>query len=242
MFYIALCDDEQQALDTLTGYMAELPSGYKYEAVTFKNGAELAELYQKGRRFHLVVLDMMMQPMDGIETAMRIRRYDTDVPILIVTATPEYAIDGYRVNASRYILKPVEKACFLEEVKAMLDRAGQNKGRYYSVSCNSGIIKLELDDICYFESDMRTITARMNRTTNNLCKSYSFTGHIKELEQQLAPQDFVRVHKSYIVNLRCIHRIFKDTITMSDGSSVPLSKNRSKEVHALLLRYMENSL
>ncbi|MEG1049463.1 MAG: LytTR family DNA-binding domain-containing protein, partial [Oscillospiraceae bacterium] len=174
--------------------------------------------------------------MDGIETAMNIRRYDTEVPILIVTSTPEYAIDGYKVNASRYILKPVEKSGFLREVQGLLDRGYKNKCRYYSFTCDSGVVKLELDSIGYFESDMRTITAHTQE------KSYAFTGKIKELEEQLKNQDFVRVHKSYIVNLRSVHRIFKDTITMSDGGVVPLSKNRSKEIHALLLEYMEKSL
>lgn len=236
MFYITLCDDSQQDINVLTDYLCALPSGYKCEAVPFKSGVDLVEVYRKGRRFHLVILDMMMSPMDGIETAMNIRRYDTEVPILIVTATPEYAIDGYKVNASRYILKPVEKSGFLREVQGLLDRGDKNKCRYYSFTCDSGVVKLELEDISYFESDMRTITVHTNH------ESYAFTGRIKELEEQLRQQSFVRVHKSYIVNLKSVHRIFKDTITMSDGGVVPLSKNRSKEIHTLLLEYMEKSL
>lgn len=237
MLYIALCDDERKDLDTLTGFLEELPdAGYQMETVPLQSGAELVELYRQGRRFHLVVLDMMMEPLDGIETARQIRRYDTDVPILIVTATPEYAIDGYSVNASRYILKPVDRKAFLQEVRGVLDRSKTQKSHYYSFTCDSGIIKLGLDDIRYFESDLRTITVH----THGPC--YSFTGRIKALEQELAPYDFVRVHKSYIVNLRSVHRIFKDTVTLSDGGEIPLSKNRSKEIHALLLHYMEKTL
>lgn len=236
MFYIALCDDSRADLDTLTGYLSGLEERYKLEATTCQTGSDLVELYQKGRRFHLVILDMVMEPMNGIETARGIRRYDTDVPILIVTATPEYAIDGYRVNALRYLLKPVEREGFLAEVCKVIDRHNDGKSRYYSFSCDSGIFKLELESIVSFESELRTITVH---TTG---KSYSFTGKIKELEQQLQPLDFVRVHKSYIVNLRNVHRIFKDTITMSQGSSIPLSKNRSREVHGRLLEYMEKNL
>lgn len=236
MFYMALCDDSRADLDILTGYLAGLRDKYKLEDTTYQSGSELVELYKSGRRFHLVILDMVMEPMNGIETARGIRRYDADVPILIVTSTPEYAIDGYRVNASRYLLKPVEEEGFLDEVCRIIDRHNTNKSRYYSFSCESGIVKLELDSIVCFESELRTITVH---TTG---KSYTFTGKIKELEQQLQPLDFVRVHKSYIVNLRSIHRIFKDTVTMSQGSSFPLSKSKSHEVHQRLLGYMEKSI
>lgn len=237
MLYIALCDDSKGDLDILTGHLETLDSSrYKLECTTYLGGSELVELYRTGRRFHLVVLDMMMEPIDGIETARQIRRYDLDVPILIVTATPEYAIDGYKVNASRYILKPVDRGQFVDEVKRILDSGQKNKGRYYSFGCDSGIVKLELDSILYFESELRTITV------HTVGHNYTFTGRIGELEQQMLEHDFVRVHKSFIVNLRCVHRIFKDTITMSDGSSVPLSKNKSRDIHRLLLEYMEKNI
>lgn len=236
MFYIALCDDSKADLNILTGHLSELHTRYRFEETTYQSGPELVELYKSGRRFHLVVLDMMMQPLTGIETAQQIRRYDTDVPILIVTATPEYAIDGYKVGASRYILKPVERTGFLHEVCAILDRELAARGHYFSFSCESGIVKVELERILYFESALRTITLHTQDAT------YTFTGRIRELTEQLSEQDFVRVHKSFVVSLRAIHRIFKDTITLSDGSSVPLSKNKSREVHSLLLAYMERNV
>ncbi len=65
-----------------------------------------------GRKFDIIILDMLMKPLNGIETARLIRKYDSEVPILIVTGTVEYAMDGYQVNAYRYILKPVDKAYF----------------------------------------------------------------------------------------------------------------------------------
>ncbi|MEG2193005.1 MAG: response regulator, partial [Oscillospiraceae bacterium] len=122
MFYIALCDDERKDLDILTEHLKDLPwNKYKYEAIPLQNGEDLVEMYRNGRRFHLVILDMMMKPMSGIETAVNIRRYDADVPIIIVTSTPEYALEGYKVSASRYILKPVDKSSFLQEVQRLLD-------------------------------------------------------------------------------------------------------------------------
>lgn len=78
----------------------------------FLNGRELVHQYERGRKFDIIILDMLMKPLNGIETARLIRKYDSEVPILIVTGTVEYAMDGYQVNAYRYILKPVDKAYF----------------------------------------------------------------------------------------------------------------------------------
>lgn len=237
MLYIALCDDNKRDLDLLTGYLTELRREHlHFEDISFLDGSELVAQYQNGHRFSLVILDMLMEPLSGIETAKGIRQYDSDVPILIVTSTPEYAIEGYKVNASRYILKPVEKKSFLREVQEVLERVQQTKSHYYSVHCDSGIIKIEIEKICFFESQARTITLHA------AAAAHTFSGSLREVEGQLAPYDFVRVHKSYVVNLKNIHRIFKDVITMVDGSEVPLSKNRSKAIHQRLLEYMETSL
>lgn len=98
MFYIALCDDEWQAVEILTGYLSEIKrSGLQLESVPFLNGRELVHQYERGRKFDIIILDMLMKPLNGIETARLIRKYDSEVPILIVTGTVEYAMDGYQV-------------------------------------------------------------------------------------------------------------------------------------------------
>ena len=238
MFYIALCDDSQQDLDTLRGHLAQLRREHlQYEDIALQNGYDLVALHRTGRRFHLIILDMMMEPIDGIETARLIRQYDPDVPILIVTATPEYAIDGYQVGASRYILKPVQRERFLTEVRRVLGQAEASGKRSFSFSSDSGVTKLPLEEITYLESDLRTITLH---TVGG--QRHRFTGKIGDLEQQLQGQDFVRVHKSFLVNLRHLRKMFKDTITLEGGDTVPLSKYKSKEIHQQLLAYMERNL
>lgn len=238
MYYLALCDDSQSDLDTLRGHLAQLRREHlQFEEIALQNGYELVELHRTGRRFHLIILDMMMEPVDGIQTARLIREYDADVPILIVTATPEYAIDGYQVGASRYILKPVQQESFLAEVRRVLRRAEASGQKSFSFASDSGVTKLLLEEITYLESNLRTITLH---TVGG--RQYQFTGKISDLEQQLQQQDFVRVHKSYLVNLRHLHKLFKETITLTGGDTVPVSKYKSKEIHQQLLAYMERSL
>lgn len=145
MFYIALCDDEWQAVEILTGYLSEIKrSGLQLESVPFLNGRELVHQYERGRKFDIIILDMLMKPLNGIETARLIRKYDSEVPILIVTGTVEYAMDGYQVNAYRYILKPVDKAYFLQEVRTILTSIARLQNKYFSFTNEKGLFKIKL--------------------------------------------------------------------------------------------------
>ena len=151
MFYIALCDDEWQAVEILTGYLSEIKrSGLQLESVPFLNGRELVHQYERGRKFDIIILDMLMKPLNGIETARLIRKYDSEVPILIVTGTVEYAMDGYQVNAYRYILKPVDKAYFLQEVRTILTSIARLQNKYFSFTNEKGLFKIKTTDIYRF--------------------------------------------------------------------------------------------
>ena len=235
MYYIALCDDSPQDLKLLGEYLNELKKRrYPMEVLPLESGKELIELHRQGHKFDLLVLDMCMQPLNGIETAMGVRRFDAAVPILIVTATSQFAVDGYRVNAKRYLLKPVDKEEFLEEVEEILQRTARPGEEYYTFASENGVTRVRHDDIYYFESQARTITLHAQGG------SYSFSGRIRDVAQQLEAFHFVRVHKSYVVNLKNVRNLYKDQITLENGAQIPFSKDRSREIHRLFLEYSES--
>lgn len=237
MFFIALCDDSQYDVDILTGYLAELKKEHiPVETTVLKNGEELIALHERGHRFDLLILDMFMKPLNGIETAEQVRQYDESVPILIVTATEKFAVDGYKVNARRYLLKPVEKEDFLNEVRQVLDRSEQLNENYFTFTGDSGVTKVRLHDICYFESQVRTITLV------TLQERYEFSGKISEIAEQMTPYHFFRAHKSFVINLENVRNVYKDVITMNDGHQVPLSKHKAKEFRQSFLEYTEAQL
>lgn len=177
-----------------------------------------------------------MKPLNGIETARLIRKYDSEVPILIVTRTVEYAMDGYQVNAYRYILKPVDKAYFLQEVRTILTSIARLQNKYFSFTNEKGLFKIKTTDIYYFESNMRTLSVC------HLGGKTTFTGKISEVEESLSEQSFFRIHKSYVVNLKHIRNIFKDTVTLENGEELPLSRHRSKELRQQFLSYMKENI
>lgn len=237
MFYIALCDDERADLEAHIEQLSKLKQQkYQIEYVCYTNGYELVAAYEAGRKFDLLILDMVMDEINGIETAKKIRQYDNDVPILIVTATASFALDGYKVGAYRYILKPVQPEDFLSQVKYILDFKAREKKQYFSFTGDNGVTKLKTRDIYYFESDARTIKIAAKSG------SYYFVGKISAIDEEMGCYNFFRVHKSFVVNFAHISNIYKDTITLDTGDTLPLSKHRSKELHQAFFAYIKESV
>lgn len=145
-------------------------------------------------------------------------------------------MDGYQVNAYRYILKPVDKAYFLQEVRTILTSIARLQNKYFSFTNEKGLFKIKTTDIYYFESNMRTLSVC------HLGGKTTFTGKISEVEESLSEQSFFRIHKSYVVNLKHIRNIFKDTVTLENGEELPLSRHRSKELRQQFLSYMKENI
>ena len=113
MFRIVLCDDSPADLMVLCGHLEQLKEKRPVDIISYTDGLDLLKDYKQKGFCDILVLDMRMETMGGIEVAKHIRQLDDEVPILIVTATVDYAVEGYKVGAFRYIVKPVESGDFL---------------------------------------------------------------------------------------------------------------------------------
>lgn len=109
MFRIVLCDDSPADLMVLRGHLEQLKEKRPVDIISYTDGLDLLKDYKQKGFCDILVLDMRMKTIGGIEVAKHIRRLDDEVPILIVTATVDYAVEGYKVGAFRYIVKPVEE-------------------------------------------------------------------------------------------------------------------------------------
>lgn len=113
---IAICDDETVFVNQINEYLWQQSD---CTTQSFLSPTELLNQYAAGQRFDVVFLDILMEPMNGIEVAERIREYDKDVMLIFLTAYLEYAPAGYNVNAFRYLLKPItteDLAHVMEEI------------------------------------------------------------------------------------------------------------------------------
>ena len=237
MFRIAICDDNKYDIKAISSELDVLRGeGVEFELTAYTDGFSLIKAFEAGTRYHLLILDMVMDSINGIETAKRIREYDVSMPILIVTSTREFALEGYLVNAWRYLTKPLDTERFLSEIRTILDNVSERDETYFVIDSSKGITKLKLDDILYFDSNLHTITA------HTVKEQYPFRGKLSQIEDDYADKGFFRIHKSFLVNLRHIKSISKLYVTLINGENLDVSKLRAAALNDALLTYVsENS-
>lgn len=233
MINIAICDDNPQDLENIRNIIQNL--NLQLNINEYNTPQELLKDIDNGIMFDAFLLDILLNEDNGIDLARSIRKTHTNTPIFFITATPEYALEGYEVNALRYYLKPLDKEKLTSDLTNLLSQIDKRKNSYLTLTNTKGLFKLKINDIYYIESMLRTICIHTKD------KSFSAIGKISDFEEQLKNNNFVRVHKSFLVNLAYIKNIYKDTITLDNGEEVLLSKHRSKEVHMKLLSYVKEN-
>ena len=233
VFHIAVCCYGSNDIRMLCEYLQELwQDEYSVETIPFTRGIDLLASYKKGEHFDVIVLDTDRVLFNGLDIVHKVYQYDSKVAVIIL-AKNVVDLSGYKVEVYRYIFKPINKEVFLTEVSVLLARLAREQNVYYKFANGQGLNKVKLSDVYYFESNMRNI--RIYEKENE----YFFTGKISDVENELAKQDFVRNHKSYVVNLKYVRNIYKDTIIMENDEKIPLSKHRSRKMRERMVNYMK---
>lgn len=211
MYKIIIVDDEFLARRLLQGYVKQVPD---LELIgTAHNGTEAIELC-KAADVDIALLDINMPDINGLEVA----RILESVPAKIfTTAYSDYALESYDVNAVDYLLKPID----LERFKVAIDkarfavdaiRATQNDGEKdtMTIRSNGTLYRLHISDIIYIEGQHEYVTfhTRQQRITGLYA--------LKNLEVELAAHGFMRIHKSYIINLAYVVTANTTQVTLTD--------------------------
>jgi DNA-binding LytR/AlgR family response regulator len=198
MFKIAICDDEMTSLminRALTEQVLE-EEHIEYQITTFEDMYTMMKgVLDDNSDFDLLLSDILAVGMNGIEAAEEIRRLGDKLPIVFISSTAEYALDGYRVNALRYLQKPVQIDKLREALLEAYSNIGKKRTEYLSFQVADKFYKVNYDDIIYLES--------MGRDTYVVTKTESITVHAKfsDMENKLPSDRFVRCHRSYIINM-----------------------------------------
>ena len=220
--YIALCGrDRQENLQLLQG-LAPLKKHGGLEFVCFESGRTLLEEYARGRRFDLILLNVG-EDGTGLNEAIHLHRVHPAMSLLLLADDERWAIPGYRTRACGYLVRPFSEPLLREEVWLALTHC-ETPDFYYSFSSEEGTVQIKHSEIYYFESDVRRITLVGEGA------SYQFSGRISQIAQQLEPFGFARTHKSYVVNLLHVENLFRDVLTLANGSQVPCSRMHHQEV------------
>ncbi|AGA68423.1 response regulator of the LytR/AlgR family [Desulfitobacterium dichloroeliminans LMG P-21439] len=234
MLKIAICDDDVQELTRLTNlmkkYQAEKKATMKY--VTFSNAIELLETMRKGI-YDVLLLDILMPGVNGMEAAHEIRRFDSEVRIIFLTSSPEFAIESYAVDAYYYLLKP----CAPEKLYPVLDSLfldSHKEEAALNIKTASGVMRIPFSRLEFLEVINKKLYFHIN--DGSVKEIY---GSLSDFEPELlSREEFVKVHRSCIVNMCCIQEINGRELITYAHQSAPISRLLYGKVREAYMQYL----
>lgn len=172
---------------------------------------------------NIIFLDIDSRQDEGLATAKKIKELCPGIDIVLVTATMNYALEGYKVKATRFLLKKDLRNTIGECLDEILGKQEQRNKRL-AFSFVEGEIELEVQKIIYVETD------RHKNVFHTMDASYGLYKKLNEIEEQLRDYGFLRVHQSYLVNMRYVERISSYVLRLSTGQELSVPKSRYQKV------------
>lgn len=232
-FCIAVCDDEpadRESIEEMTRSVCRA-EGIGEEISVFSKAEDLLEEIRSGRWYDLLLMDVLMPGLGGMDLARELRRQEQETAIVFVSSSREMALQGYEVAAARYLAKPLGYEKLREAV--LFCRSQQQEQRGLLLPLDKEVRKVLPGEICYVE-----IVGRKSRIWQREAH-WDTSLSIRELEGMLPKGEFIRCHQSFLVNCQYVQAFHASSMELSDGTSIPVSKHRIKEVRQKFLEYMK---
>ena len=237
MIRICICDDENffqlNLREHIELYMLQKQLPFKVEL--FSSGEELILLGNNLLQYDIIFLDINMNEIDGIETAKIIRTYNKNVFLVFVTAHISYSLEGYKVNAKRYLLK--DNHNFREAIIECLN----------TIILEISTLKLKLDfnfiegkqlvcteNITFIESHLHKSVFHISKNTSIKRTLYM---KLDNIEEKLTAYNFLRIHKSYLVNMKYISQITNYKAILSTDVILPVPKANYRAIKDRFIAY-----
>ncbi len=230
---IAIVEDEQPFADQLIEYIARFSKEYQTEIQCqhFKSSVSFLSSYQP--IWDLLLLDIEMPNMNGLMLAHKVREIDQNVLLIFITKVAKYAMAGYEVAALDYVLKPVNYYAFFMKLRRVLSLLETKQKNHLIIQGNGFVRKIPVETIRYIDVLGHTISYH---TPQGIISSTGAKS-IRKLESELLPDGFCKCNQCYLVNLRYVQSVEKDTAVLTDGECLNISRNRKKPFMQALLDF-----
>lgn len=235
---VAICDDDEGEIAHLSELIAEyrLSRGVSLDCHFFHSSIDfLCDV--KAGEYDLVLLDVVMPGVNGIKAAQELREKDRNVKLVFVSLSPEFAVESYRVDAYHYLLKPVDA----EALFPVLDKAGKElaaqKEQGLVLKNREGIVRLSFAEIEYVEVINKKVSFHL---TDGAIREV--TAALADLEGELLTRpEFIKTHRSYIVNLSRVQAVGANCAMTESGHSILVSRQRHSQVQNAYLSFLSQS-
>lgn len=236
MINVLIVDDEPLAQDVLETYVEKLPDLNLVGKCS--NAIEANDMLKK-EQVDLMLLDIQMPQLTGIDFLKTLRN---PPKVIFTTAFPNYALDGFELNAVDYLLKPISLDRFIKAINKVVEMTGhktedtssnttEQSQEYTFVKADKKLVKVNFSDILYIEGLKDYVIIRMSENRVITLQT------MKSLESKLPSHMFKRIHRSYIINLNKINAIVGNMVEVMEKGQprhIPIGKNYRDELLAIV--------
>lgn len=234
---IGICDDNAtDRIKLIKWLQRKRPDINKTSIFEFCSGEALLE-YLRIKNIDILFLDGKMDGLNGIQTAGRLREYNADIIVIILSDYINYAVDGYGVDVFDYILKKD----FQQRIPTVFNKAVQfiteKAQATYTVKLACNLLSVRVIEILYLESNLRKLKIVLRNK-----KTYEYYGKLDDAEADLKPHGFIRTHKSYLVNCHYVRYLEYRKVELDNGIELPVSQSKYKPALDLLTLFADGEL
>ncbi len=228
---VAICDDENTQLSITKTSIENAYKSLDLIVDTYTSGDKLLKVVD-AVYYDLIILDIEMPGLNGIDTAKKLRKIEDKTAIVFLTSHVEYALEGYEVNALRYLTKPANPEKLSEIITYLLEQ--KKKDKRILLRNSEDVEMVCVADIYYMEAQdqmIRVVTAK---------GEYRNRYNLGDYETELGAYGFFRIHRGYLINLGHVLRLTGREIVMEDSAAIPISRTKEKALKNALIHYVRN--
>ena len=218
-YKIAICDDMEEDVKYISSAVNQWAEkeNITVDIETFPSAESFLFRDAEQKAFDILLLDVEMPSMNGVELAKRIRKENDAVQIIFITGYTDYIAEGYEVSALHYLVKPLSETKLFEVLNRAVLKIRKNEKSLF-LSLSGEMVRTPIYEIKYLEVQQNYVTVHSK-------KDYTVKKTLGEFEREL-DERFYRMGRSFIVNLSCIDKITKTDVFLSDGSVIPLPRGQ----------------
>lgn len=233
MMQIAICDDERYYRKKIKELVQQYLErrGLPYMLSLFSSGEEFLEQRENAIKYDIVFMDINMSETDGIRTAERMRAFHSETYLVFVTAFINYVLEGYKVDAVRYIMKDTLDTAVEECMDAILQKMHVSQVSFCFLE---GERKLYTDNILYVESRKHKVIFYYMESE---MRTYEMYEKLDRIEIALDGYGFFRVHKSYLVNMKHLRSVNNYRAELDTGEELPIPRSKYQAVKEAFVAY-----
>lgn len=235
MIRIAYAEDDAETAAMLKSFLDRYAAekNLSIETEYFPNAERL--IYSYTNRYDLLLLDIQLGGMTGMEAAEAIRKLDAEVGIIFITSLVQYAVKGYEVEALDFVVKPVNYYQFALKIDRAMRIIGHRQTVNLPVPTEQGTKILSSRDVQYIEVSNHDLIYHTEK------KTYRARGSLGALENKLQVHHFLRVSVSCLVNLEYVTNISGSMLSMRCGDTVWISRAKKRDVMTAIAEYLGGS-